>query len=198
MNEKIAIYWWAFNPPTLGHFFVINEIFKNTDIDKILIVPDWDRDDKDYKIEKKLRKDMIELFVNILKNKWLNVWVDYYFFENKNNSKITTTREVDLYFKEKLNSEPWHIFWTDISWQIKKWSWNPNKYIEKTLKKIFIKRKWFKFINNELENYILINPKNSPNISSTTIRENCKNNIPISNLLFKEIEEYIIKYKIYK
>lgn len=197
MKEKIAIYWWAFNPPTLWHFYVINEIFNNSDINKIIIVPDWDRDDKSYWIEKIHRKNMIDLFINILKNKWLNIEIDNYFFENKNN-KETITRDVDLYFKNKFQFPIWHIFWTDISWQIKNWSWNPDKYIEKQLKKIFIPRKWYNFEKWELENYILINTDNIPEISSTKVRKNCKNNISNSNLVFQEIENYIKENNLYK
>lgn len=196
MNSKIAIFWGAFNPPTNGHFHVIEKILKNTDIEKVIITPDGLRLDKNYWIEEKHRKKMIQIFINELIEKWFNIEIDNHFLENKNNWD-TTTVKVDLYFKEKLWLSPWHIFWTDISNEIKNWTWNPNKYIEKELKKIFIKRPWYDFNNLNFENFILINPEKKLDISSTIVRKNKNLNIPISNLVIKEIEEYIIKNNLY-
>jgi len=196
MNKNIAIYWWAFNPPTLWHLHVIEQVFCNTDIDKIIIVPDWFRLDKDYKISELHRNNLIEIFINEIKNNWLNVEIDKHFLEWKNNSD-TTTYEVDKYFINKLKKQPYHIFWTDISWWIKDWSWNPNKYIQKKLRKIFIPRPWYIFEENDLENYTLINTNSCSEISSTKIKENINKNLKIDKLVMKKIEEYIKNNNLY-
>jgi nicotinate-nucleotide adenylyltransferase len=196
MKKKIAIYWGAFNPPTRGHFHVVEKILENSLVEKIIIVPDGFRVDKDYKIEEKHRNKMIKIFIDELISKWFNIELDNYFLQNKNNSN-TTTMEVDLYFNKKLWYTPWHIFWTDISNEIINWSWNPEKYIEKKLKKIFIKREWYEFNNWELENYLLLNPETNLDISSTTVRNNIVSNISISNLVSEKIEKYILKNNLY-
>lgn len=196
MENKIAIYWWAFNPPTLWHLHVIEQVFNNTKIEKIIIVPDWFRLDKDYKISESHRNNLIEIFIQELNLNWFNIEIETYFLEWKNNSD-TTTYEVDKYFIEKLNFKPWHIFWTDISSWIKTWSWNPNKYIQKKLKKIFIPREWYNFDDFDLENYKLINTNKTSSISSTQIKENINKNIKIDKLVMKKIEEYIKNNNLY-
>ena len=195
--SNIAIYWWAFNPPTLWHLNVIKEVITNSNINKIIIVPDWLRLDKNYNIKEKDRENLINIFINNLKNEWLNVELENHFLKNKNNSD-TTTYKVDKYFINKYKKQVYHIFWTDISWEIKKWSWNPNKYIQKKLKKIFITRKWYKFIPYWLENYILLKTKNISNISSTKVKETINKNQKIDKLVTKEIEEYIKNNNLYK
>ena len=115
----------------------------------------------------------------------------------KNNSD-TTTYEVDKYFIEKLIIQPWHIFWTDISSWIKNWSWNPDKYIQKELKKLFIHREWHDLDHFDLENYELIPTDRNVDVSSTEVKKNIKNSLKISKLLVKKIEEYIIKNNLYR
>ena len=86
MSNKIAIYWWAFNPPTLWHLHVIKEVFNNTDIEKIIIVPDWFRLDKDYKISEKDRNNLIKIFIDELQINWYRVELETYFLKWKNKS----------------------------------------------------------------------------------------------------------------
>jgi len=197
MYPKIAIYWWAFNPPTLGHLHVIEQLFHHTDIEKIIIVPDWLRLDKNYNIDEFHRKEMVELFMSELKKIWYNVELDDYFLQWRN-KKDTTTYEVDKYFINKLDIQPWHIFWTDISWCIRNWSWNPKKYIEKNLKKVFIPREWYIFENFDLENYILLDTNKTINISSTMVKEKTNREKDISKMVIKNIENYIIKNNLYQ
>ena len=196
MSKKIAIYWWAFNPPTMGHFHVIKEVLKDENIEKIIIVPDWLRLDKDYEIKEYHRTRLIEIFIDELKISWYNIEIERFFLEWKNKSN-TTTYEVDKYFIEKLESQPWHVFWTDISSWIRDWTWNPDKYIQKKLKKIFIPRKWSNFDNFDLENYKLIKTDSESDISSTKIKENINKNLKIDKLVMKKIEEYIKNNNLY-
>jgi|SaaInlStandDraft_3_1057020.scaffolds.fasta_scaffold118547_1 nicotinic acid mononucleotide adenylyltransferase len=193
---KIAIYWWAFNPPTLWHLHVIEQIFKNSDIKKIIITPDWERWDKNYNISNLHRGNLIDLFIDDLKNKWLNIELDKYFLNWANKSN-TTTYEVDKYFIKKIWTQPFHIFWTDIVEWISDWDWNPNMYIQKKLKKIFIPRKWYSFNNSELKNYILIETNYLSDISSTTARIRIKEWINLNQILERNILNYIHKNKLY-
>ena len=196
MSKQIAIYWWTFNPPTLWHSHVIKQIFKNTNIEQIIITPDWVRKDKDYKINEEFRIELINIFISELKQDWYNVVLDNYFLKWKNKSD-TTTYEVDKYFISKLDSQPYHIFWTDISEWIKNWSWNPNKYIQKKLRKIFIPRKWYQFNSYDLENYQLIDIDFESDISSTQIKEKINKKNKIDNLVTDNVKKYIINNNLY-
>lgn len=196
MNNKIAIYWWAFNPPTLWHLHVIEQVFNNTKIEKIIIVPDWFRLDKNYWIQEHHRNNLIDIFIKELSNNWYNIEIETHFLEWNNNSD-TTTYEVDKYFIKKLEHQPFHIFWTDISSWIKDWSWNPEKYIQKQLKKIFISRKWYIFDDFDLENYELIKTDIESSISSTQIKENINKNEKIDKLVIEKIEKYIENNNLY-
>lgn len=195
--KKTAIYWWAFNPPTLWHYNIIKEIIKKTDIEKVIIVPDGLRLDKSYQIDESDRINLIHIFIGDLISEWYNIEFDDYFLLWKNKSD-TTTYEVDKYFIKKLGFPPHHIFWTDICYSIKDWTWNPNKYVQKRLKKIFVPRKWFIFNDYDLENYKLLNINYESNISSTNIRENVKKWVDISWLVSENIKEYIINNNLYK
>lgn len=196
MKNKIAIYWWAFNPPTLWHLHVIEQIFNNTDVQKIIIVPDWLRLDKNYNITELHRNNLIKIFLDELNIKWYNIEIETFFLEWKNNSD-TTTYQVDKYFIEKLNFQPFHIFWSDVSSWIKQWSWNPDKYIQKQLKKIFIPRKWYKFDRFDLENYELIETNSESDISSSKIKENLNKKLKIDKLVMEKIKKYIENNNLY-
>ena len=60
--EKVAIYGWAFNPPTLWHQTVMTKMLSQKKVDKIIFTPDGDRLDKDYWVSKNLRIKMLENF----------------------------------------------------------------------------------------------------------------------------------------
>ncbi len=195
--NKTAIFGWAFNPPTLGHANIIKQILNNSDIEIIIITPDWLRLDKSYNISEKNKNKLINIFIKELKEEWYNIELDTYFLEWKNKTD-TTTCEVDKYFLKKLWFQPYHIFWTDVSSEIKKWSWNPDKYIQKKLKKIFIPRLWEVFNDFDLENYELLKIDTESDISSTKVRNNIKKNKSISKLVSKNILKYIIKHNLYK
>ena len=197
MKSTTAIYWWAFNPPTLWHLHVIKQVFEKSNIKKIIIVPDWIRDDKDYSISENHRKKIINIFIKELKNEWFNVELENYFIDWKNNSN-TTTYKVEKYFTQKLKNQPFHIFWVDISEWIKYWTWNPNKYIQKKLRKIFIPRKWYEFSSYDLERYKLLKIDKQSAISSTEVRVNINNIDKLSKLLMKDIHNYIKENNLYK
>jgi len=196
MEKEIAIYWWSFNPPTLGHKHVIESVLNKTKIESIILNPDWERLDKDYNIEKKHRKLMIDLFHNDLNNSWLKVDVEEYFM-NWKNWRDTTIMQVKDYYKEILWFEPWFIFWTDVINAMPKWKDNKDKYIEKKLKKIFIPRPWSKYNLDWFENYIVLD-SNLVDISSSQVKEELiKNKNNVNELINKDIKEYINENNLY-
>ena len=171
MNNKIAIFWWAFNPPTIWHTWVITQVLQETNIDKIILSPDGHRLDKNYGISIEDKIKIAHIYADTLQEKWLNVEMDSYFLEGKNNGP-TTTVAVDKYFREKYGPDIWHIFWSDTISSMKDWEGNTDKYIETTLQKVLLKRPGFPIDPNKhgIENYIEIDSKFIQDISSTMVR----------------------------
>ena len=197
MNKKIAIYGWAFNPPTLWHKYVIKEILeKSSTIGKIILVPDGMREDKKYGISMEDKLVLAKHFHQDLVNEGLNVSLDTHFLEWKNGGN-TNTVEVDKHFTKKYWSSLPHIFWSDVIDEIKGWVWNENSYIEETLKKIIIHRKWYDFDKQKVKNYEFI-PGQPLSISSTMVREGIKITKKVEHLLIPEVAEYIERRKLYK
>lgn len=186
--ENIAIYWGAFNPPTIWHFQVIKWVLEKGIVEKIIFSPDWTRKDKDYKIQNIDREKILELFFSELKQRWLNVDFEDYFLKNPWN---TTTIEVENYFKDKLWFSPYHIFWIDTISSMPNRVWNDEKYIENKLKKIFINRKGFAIPKElDMENYQIFD-LNILEISSTTVREMIKNKMRVDHILTPKVRDYI-------
>ncbi len=186
--ENIAIYWGAFNPPTIWHKLVIEKLLNQNKVSKIIFSPDWSRKDKDYKISNENRIKIIQIFFEELKQIWLNIYFEDYFLKKSWN---TTTMEVENYFTNKLWFSPYHIFGIDTISNMPNRVWNKDKYIENNLKKIFINRKWFSLPEEiNMQNYQIFD-LNILEISSTTVREMIKNKMRVDHILTPKVKDYI-------
>jgi nicotinate (nicotinamide) nucleotide adenylyltransferase len=196
--EQTAIYWGAFNPPTLAHAQVVNEVLKTSHISRIIISPSWEREDKDFRIAYEHRRIMIEKYIEILQRSWLNVSLDDYFFEGKN-KWITTTRAEEEYFRSKLWDSPFFIFGSDVAKNIPDWSNNQWRFIEERLRKIFISRPWynFDFKWNWFGNYMLLDIPDMLDVSSSIAREMLSNKRSVAWVLHPEITEQIKTLNLY-
>lgn len=193
--EKIAIYWGAFNPPTIWHKELIVQTLMSWQVDRIIFAPDWRRKDKDFGISDNERIEMIERFADELSKLRLNIDFHDYFLKREWN---TSTLEVDKYYKEKLWESPYHIFGIDTISNISHRIWNEDGYIEKVLKKIFIQRRWFEVPKNfNMQNYIILS-LNIPEVSSTIVREMIKNKQKVAHILTPWVYEYAIKKGLYQ
>lgn len=193
--EMIAIYWGAFNPPTIWHRDVISKLLIQNKVSKIIFSPDWQRADKDYKITFSQRCEMLEIFFKELKNQWLNVEFDDYFLKRSWN---TTTMQVEEYFSKKLWFQAYHIFWIDTINNMPNRLENRHRYIEERLKKIFILRKGFVLPEKiDMENYFMYD-LDILEISSTTVREMIRNKWKVDHILTPEIHRYIKENNLYR
>jgi nicotinate-nucleotide adenylyltransferase len=194
--KNIAVYGGAFNPPTLWHKYVIESIITKTNIDQIILNPDGERLDKDYKVEKSIRSELMDIFFKELKSEWLDLDIDKYFF-NWGNNRDTTIMQVKEYYKEILWFEPRFVFGTDVIPNMPTWQDNTDKYIEKELKKIFIPRHWVKYDLKWFENYIIVDTP-LVDISSTMVKQNLiENKQSVDNLLSKNVAKYVIENDLY-
>lgn len=196
--EHIAIYWGAFNPPTLAHAQVVQEVLKRKAASHIILSPSWEREDKNFWIPHMNRKKLIHIFLELLKKDGLSVSLDTHFFEGKNGWNTTTAAE-EAYFREKLWFSPAFIFGSDVAKNMPWWSNNEGKFIEERLKKIFIKRPWehFDFIANGFREYTLLDIPDMLDISSSLAREMIAGKRSVNGILFPEISAEIERANLY-
>jgi nicotinate (nicotinamide) nucleotide adenylyltransferase len=196
--ENIAIYWGAFNPPTLAHAQIVQEILKISSISHVIISPSWERADKNFQIPNMNRKKLIETFTQILSDSWLDVSLDTFFLEWKNNW-LTTTAAEEEYFREKLWVSPHFVFGTDVAPDMLDWSGNDEKFIETKLQKIFVNRPWydFDFEENGFDNYILLDIPDMLAISSSLAREMIQNKQSVKHILHPNIVQEIHDNNLY-
>ena len=194
MNEQnipVAIYWGAFNPPTIGHKQIIEWVIGNKIVDKIIFTPDGERKDKDYGIENERRRDIIEIFYEELKTLlWDKIDISRHFLKEKE-SELTSTKSVNTHFTDKLWFSPYHIFWSDTVIGMDTWINNEDRYIQEVLAKIFITRKWYNPNMSQIDNYHLVTIDEVWDVSSTMVRRMIKRKQEISNLLTSSVNEYI-------
>ncbi len=198
-TENVAIYWGAFNPPTLAHSQVVHEVLSRTNIDHIILSPSWEREDKNFWIDHIHRRWLIELFLKLLQNHWANVSLEPHFFE-WNNSDITTTRAEEEFFRDKLWFSPSFIFWSDVAPNMHWWSNNENRFIEEQLRKIFISRPWkhFNFKANGFREYTLLDIPDMLDVSSSTAREMIRQKQSVEWILHPEMSQKIKKENLYQ
>jgi len=197
--NNIAIYWGAFDPPTIGHTHVMSQVLQETDIDTIILSPDWDRVDKNCKIPIQHKLKIARLYAKHLQQQWLNIQIDTHFLEWKSYHD-TNTLEVDRYFRDLHGENIWHIFGSDVMPNMHNWQGNRDEYIEKTLKKIFIPRPWFPIDIDKyrMEQSLAIDSE-SLDVSSTDVRQliEQKKSEVAKIIASEDILEYIQKNKLY-
>lgn len=193
--KEIAIYGGAFNPPTLWHALVIQQVLESHHVDHIIFSPDGKRADKNYRIDDTHRNRMLEIFFEELQNKHgdrISFSEDFLHQE----WVLTTTREVDAHYSETLWVSPWHIFGSDTAKHMKDWSNNPDGYIEQKLKKIFLMRPGYPESFEGFENFIALHLDIPSDISSTLVRESIKNKLAVAQFLTPAVAAYIKKHSI--
>ncbi len=198
-NKNVAIYWGAFNPPTLAHSKVVQEVLAQTDISHIILSPSGEREDKDFWIEHENRRKLIQIFLKLLQDSGAKVSLDTHFFE-WNNAGITTTSEEEAYFRKKLWFSPAFIFWSDTAANMHWWSNNEDRFIEEKLKKIFIARPGthFDFEANGFSEYLLLDIPNMLDISSSLAREMIQHKQSVAWILDPKIIHEIEKNHLYQ
>lgn len=194
MIERVWLYGWWFNPPTLWHKELIQKLSASWKVDRIIFSPDWKRNDKNYSTTLDQRMRMLKAFYEAIKSEWLNVYFEEYFASNNIN---TSTLEVESFYVQKLWFQPWHIFWSDTISSIPNWVWNTHRQIEDHLKKIFIVRKWYEVpASINMSNYIVLD-LDILEISSTTVREMISKKMSVDKVLTPEIKDIVLNESLY-
>ena len=190
---KIGIFGGSFNPPHNMHLNIALELLKNNYLDKIIYIPTGDSYNKKGLISFKDRFNMVNLMIEKYDNLTLS--------DIGNNKDYGYTYQVLDYFKKSnFNDDIYFICGTDNLSEFD--TWREYEYVLKNYKLLVIRR------NNddideilkkyqESQNNIIIADVKSKILSSTSIRENLKNNIKDNNL-DEKVYTYIKTNRLYK
>ena len=195
--RKIALYAWAFNPPTLAHKKIITWVIDNWLVNEVIFAPTGPRSDKSYWIENHFRERILEIFHREIQDEWYPLTFSDYFLKNKNKGN-TTTVWMDKYFSSiQKDIELYHIFWVDVICQIPYWEKNEDHIVENKLKKIFIDRKWYSIPKPFTMSYSTFIDFDIEWISSTLAREMIQTKQDVFWILTPWVSEFIEKNWLY-
>lgn len=186
---KIAILGGSFDPPHLGHYFVIQQVLElRKDIDKILLVPAFKHQWKPIQASPKDRLAMLRSLVNE-KVKISDIELRM--------QGISYTRDTLQELKKEINAQMLWIVGSDILSEFNRWD-NTEGLFELTTFLVF-PRDPHHVPEKVPAGFEVIRDKNliTTNISSTVIRQRVKEGKAISYLVPKEVEEYIKKHNLY-
>lgn len=185
-NMKIGVYVGSFNPVHIGHKYIMDYLFNNNHLDKIIVIPTKEYWDKKNLVDIKHRINMLKFYENekIIINDYLN---DYEY----------TYEILNVLKRENPNNELYLIIGADNIEKFHLW-----KNVEEILKhKVIVLNRddveIDKYINKfkQKDNFIVIKDFKKIDISSTEIRNNTDKMI---NKLDEKIYKYIIKNNLYK
>ncbi len=188
------VYGGAFDPPQLAHQDLVRQIHQKFQPSNIIIVPSGPRSDKEYKVTGEHRRKIMQIFVAFIQEDFPNTELCEDFLLGK---LPNTTLITDAFFQGKLGYSPTQVFGTDVIPSMP--TWDPSKYVEQKIPKIFVSREGFHPDMSRLDQYTVLEPKFPKDIaalSSTMIRENIKNRIFTG--LNPKIEAYIKEHNLYQ
>ena len=187
---KIGILGGSFDPPHLGHYFVIKQVLEiREDIDKILLVPAFQHQWKPIQASAKDRLAMLQSLVNekveISDIELQRQGVSY---------TVDTVREV----KNKTNADIFWIVGSDILSEFHRWEKTEELLNLATF--LVFPRDPHLIPETIPAGFEIIRNKDliTTSVSSTVIRQRVKEGESISYLVPKEIEEYITKHNLYQ
>lgn len=186
---NIAVLGGSFDPPHIGHYFVIQQILElRKEIDKILLVPAYQHQWKPAFASIEHRISMLQYFVNNrieisdveIKRKGISYTID-------------TIKEL----KAQTGGELYWIVGSDIIYEFERWQ-RKEELIKEAHFLVFprdpyhLPKKLPQGFECVQDKYLI-----TTNISSTTIRQRIKTGKDISYLVPEKVEKYIIQHKLY-
>lgn len=198
---KIAILGGSFDPPHFGHILVAEQVKKFLNLDQIWLMPCYK-----HPFNKKLSSPKHRF---LMTKKLENTDIKISDFEIKKKTISFTFDTLNLLTKKKSQDEFYWIIGSEQLENFQKWQ-NWQKIIENfnliifpreiALKKLELEvRKYLKLRNIPKNIFILNSNKlKLSKVSSTKVRNAVKDNHSIKNFVPKEVEEYIVKNKLYK
>ena len=187
---NIGVLGGSFDPPHIGHYFVIRQILElRPDIDKIILVPAYQHQWKPTFASVEDRINMLKCFVE---NR-----VEISDIEVKRKG-ISYTIDTIRQLKSQTKAEVYWIVGSDIVYEFERWE-KKNELIKEARFLVFPRDPYhlpkmlplgFECIQDK---YLI-----TTNISSTTIRQRMKTGKDITYLVPEEVKSYIMQNKLYK
>ena len=166
---KTVLYGGAFDPPHLGHQAVAVAVLRQTEAERLVIVPSGPRFDKAYKTAERHRRRILELFTESFADPRITLDTD--FLDRHGELGPTTTLGIDAHYSKKFGHRPFQVFGADVVPNMK--VWDPAGRVEREVPKILVIRNGEIPTISNLVNFLLLDP-NLPEaykgLSSTEIR----------------------------
>jgi len=202
---KIAILGGSFDPPHLGHILIAEQIIEYAGVDQVWLMPNFTTETHHEVFQKHLSppEDRMSM-TKLLETDQIKA-SDFEIRHNKKSLTIVTLKELSQKHPEHVfywitgsdKLETFHLYddWQDIIWNYhliifprEHMLWHLEERVKESLELQTIPENVIVLTNTDL---IL------SNISSTAIRKRVKKRMPIKYLVTPEVEEYILKHKLY-
>lgn len=170
-SKRIGFFGGCFNPPSKIHINIANKLLEENKLDEIIFVPVGDFYPKKGLIEGKHRYNMLKLSIK----DYDNLKVDDMEINTKRN--LYATEVFELIQDKYKENEIYYIMGSDNFQKMPTWK-NYNEIIKK-----------YKY---------LVLERKKDMISSTEIRKMLKQEKDMSDLLYKDVIDYIKKYNLYE
>ena len=187
---NIAVLGGSFDPPHIGHYFVIQQILElRREIDKVLLVPTYQHQWKPAFASVEARISMLKCLVR------KQVEISYIEIQRKGISyTIDTIKEL----KAQTGAQLYWIVGSDIVYEFEKWE-KKDELIREAHFLVF-PRDPYHLPGKLPQGFDCIQDKYliTTNISSTAIRQRIKMGKSIEGLVPQEVKRYIIKHNLYE
>lgn len=195
--KRIGVLGGAFNPIHLAHLIIAEDVRQQMHLDKILFIPYSKPPHKDHEelIEAKDRMNMINLAIS--DNKYFEA-SDIEIKRGKNS--VTYTVDTLMELREIYKAEQVKIYLIiGIDNLIELHTWKDPGKLFLLSEVVVINRPGYLIqdVKNDCDRQVNFVPAPNIDISSTDIRFKVKEKKSIKYLVPKEVEEYIIKNKLY-
>jgi len=191
-NEYVGIYGGSFDPPHLGHYFLVMSVLQRMDINHIVVVPSADHPEKEEQTSFEYRQQMCKLAFGNSNN------IQVSDIENKL-PKPNYTSETLKALKNRFILPLTFILGTDLAEEVPDWkkSENITNHADFTV----VPRQGYPLMEppDELGNFNYLDlGVQLPELSSSYIRHLLDRGTDVSNMLNKDVWRYIKKNKIYR
>lgn len=187
---KIGVLGGSFDPPHIGHYFVIQQVLElRPEIDKVILVPAYQHQWKPAFATVEDRNNMLKYFVSN------RVEISDIEIQRKG---ISYTIDTIKQLKVQTGAEVYWIVGSDIVYEFERW--DRKDELIKEARFLVFPRDPYHLPKTFPQGFECIQDKYliTTNISSTTIRQRIKMGKNITYLVPEKVERYIIKHKLYK
>ncbi len=185
----IGILGGSFDPPHIGHYFVIQQILElRKEIDKILLVPAFQHQWKPAFASVEDRNNMLKCFVDN------RVEISDVEIQRKG---ISYTIDTIKQLKNQTGAEAYWIVGSDIVYEFERWERKDE--LKKVAHFLVFPRDPYHLPEKLPQGFECIQDKYliTTNISSTIIRQRIKMGKDITHLVPEKVRRYIIRHKLY-